>query len=435
MSYKKVFDPIHRFIHLDALESEFLNTTPFQRLHYIHQLGMAFLVYPGGTHRRFEHSLGVMEVATRIYDQVTILDHEHPSTNLKDFLPETASKEHLYWRRVVRMAALCHDLGHLPFSHTAEKRILGDCGHELWTKRIIESAYLEPIWEQLSKEFPNKNVAEDILRIAIGEEKLSEIDPNAKKFTSWEKIVSSIITGDFFGADRIDYLLRDARYTGLAYGDFDYFQLIETLRIFPVESEEEEPRFELGVEANGVESSEALLVSRYFMHKRLCQYPSVKSYGFHLARFMETYFGDYIAKEEVDTYISLTDDIILHKIRQVAEEPKAPGHLDANVLLMRTRRFKALPISNTVPEEMLIRLQEKQGIPEENIGWEYDKEPPLEIGLSFPVLTRDGNIISGKQISEITVPEKPRSWLFVDYQYLDKLEDIYDTTQKMSDQV
>ena len=68
---KKIYDPVHRFIHIDEIESDLINTAPFQRLHYIHQLGVTYFVYPGGTHRRFEHSLGVMELATRIYDEIT----------------------------------------------------------------------------------------------------------------------------------------------------------------------------------------------------------------------------------------------------------------------------------------------------------------------------------------------------------------------------
>ena len=68
---KKIYDSVHRFIRLSSLEWQLINTRPFQRLHYIHQLGVTFLVYPGAVHRRFEHSLGAMELATRIYDEVT----------------------------------------------------------------------------------------------------------------------------------------------------------------------------------------------------------------------------------------------------------------------------------------------------------------------------------------------------------------------------
>lgn len=69
--FHEIRDPIHSFIRLDSDEIKILNSRPFQRLRHIHQLAMTYLVYPGATHRRFEHSLGVMELATRIYDTIT----------------------------------------------------------------------------------------------------------------------------------------------------------------------------------------------------------------------------------------------------------------------------------------------------------------------------------------------------------------------------
>ena len=89
-------------------------------MRHIHQLALTDLVYPGATHKRFEHSLGVMELASRVFDVVT-----HPD-NLTDDIkrllkPLTSPDKLSYWRRVLRMAALCHDVGHLPFSHASEE--------------------------------------------------------------------------------------------------------------------------------------------------------------------------------------------------------------------------------------------------------------------------------------------------------------------------
>src|SRR6266436_3201596 len=118
-SVHEIRDPIHVFVRLDNHEREVLNSRPFQRLRHIHQLALTYLLYPGATHRRFEHSLGVMELAGRVYDTVT-----DPNNILhdavRDLVPEHNKFDHQYWRRVVRMAALCHDIGHLPFSHAAE---------------------------------------------------------------------------------------------------------------------------------------------------------------------------------------------------------------------------------------------------------------------------------------------------------------------------
>src|SRR5437016_12008115 len=114
----EIRDAIHVFVRLDSDERKVLNSRPFQRLRHIHQLALSYLVYPGATHRRFEHSLGVMELAGRVFDIVT--NPENLIGEVRDQFTEIANEDtRRYWRRVVRMAALCHDLGHLPFSHAA----------------------------------------------------------------------------------------------------------------------------------------------------------------------------------------------------------------------------------------------------------------------------------------------------------------------------
>ena len=114
-------DPIHTFISVRTDERAVIDSRPFQRLRNIHQLALTYLVYPGATHRRFEHSLGVMDLATRIFDTVTNIENiYHP--DVRDIVPDKDALR--YWRSVLRMAALCHDVGHLPFSHAAEHKLL-----------------------------------------------------------------------------------------------------------------------------------------------------------------------------------------------------------------------------------------------------------------------------------------------------------------------
>src|SRR5713101_738298 len=117
----EIRDPIHVFVRLDSHEREVLNSRPFQRLRNIHQLALTYLVYPGATHRRFEHSLGVMELAGRVFDVIT---HERSRHRDVDLFPD--SETLVAWRKIVRLAALFHDLGHLPFSHAAEEQLLPD---------------------------------------------------------------------------------------------------------------------------------------------------------------------------------------------------------------------------------------------------------------------------------------------------------------------
>jgi HD superfamily phosphohydrolase len=98
--WHEIRDPIHTFIRLDTAERSVVDSRPFQRLRHIHQLALTYLVYPGATHRRFEHSLGVMELAGRVFDVVT--DQRNIQADVQRLIP---GKDALaYWRRVLRMA-------------------------------------------------------------------------------------------------------------------------------------------------------------------------------------------------------------------------------------------------------------------------------------------------------------------------------------------
>jgi HD superfamily phosphohydrolase len=218
----EIRDPIHTFVTVTSDERMVLDSPAFQRLRDIHQLAMTYLVYPGATHRRFEHSLGVMELASRVYDIVTLPDNL--SADARRVLPEvTVEDRRKYWRRVVRVAALMHDTGHLPFSHAAENELLPPgVSHETITRSIIESPAFASIWDKMTPPLR----AADIVKTAIGRKEAKDLE-----FTPWEDIASEIITGDAFGVDRIDYLLRDSHHLGVAYGRFDHYRLIDTMRI------------------------------------------------------------------------------------------------------------------------------------------------------------------------------------------------------------
>lgn len=199
MKYTHEFrDPIHAFISLRTDERKVIDSRPFQRLRHIHQLALTYLVYPGTTHKRFEHSLGVMEFASRIFDVVTnpanIADE-----SVRTILPDEESRQ--YWKSALRMAALCHDLGHLPFSHASEIDLLPEgYDHERLTKDIIYSPEMQAIWTAMT---PPLRV-DDIVKLAVGAKKADPLELN-----TWETILAEIIIGDAFGADRTDYLLRD----------------------------------------------------------------------------------------------------------------------------------------------------------------------------------------------------------------------------------
>lgn len=398
MPLKKIYDAVHGFIRFNAIENELIDSAPFQRLHYLHQLGIAYLVYPGATHRRFEHSLGAMELASRIFDRLT-----------SRFTIE--NKE--YWRQVIRLAALCHDLGHLPFSHVAEKYLLGKGGHEKYTMEIIKSPLLAPIFALVG----SKTVVEDVIKMAIGEKALSEIAPEIH-FSPLERVLSKVVTADFFGADRIDYLLRDASSTGVSHGLFDYHQLIEMLCILPSGDS-----WDLGVEENGVESCEALLLARHFMHKRVYQYPSVKAYSFHLAQCMKG-----IEFHSIEEYLELTDNEILVDVKKNRET-----NLHAAALFNRKKRFKALPLPKGTSEDGLLEIKKSLAIPEGFIGWELSKGGEETLRLSFPVQKKNGAIVDAESLSQILIPLESASWVFIAPEYEIPLHKTLDSSYNSLD--
>lgn len=140
-------DPIHGFIVLTSDERKVVNSRAFQRLRHIHQLALTWLVYPAATHKRFEHCLGVMDLAGRVFDVLTHPENRRTTGRLKVIFPSTdpTDSRHGYWRSIVRMAALCHDLGHIPFSHGAEELLPKDTHHENLSVEVIRSAQMQKL--------------------------------------------------------------------------------------------------------------------------------------------------------------------------------------------------------------------------------------------------------------------------------------------------
>lgn len=335
----EVRDPIHVFIRLDSPERRVLNSEPYQRLRDIHQLAMTYLVYPGATHRRFEHCLGVMELSGRIYDVVTDPDHIYDDS-IRRLVPRRESHEYTYWRRVIRMAALCHDLGHLPFSHAAEAELLPPgITHEHMSLALIRSEHLAPIWKDL------KIDPDDVGRLALGPKE----HPEADSFGDWETILAEIIVGDAFGADRIDYLLRDSHHAGVSYGRFDHYRLIDTLRILP-RSEDGSKEPTLGIEQGGLQTAEALLWARYFMYTQLYFHPVRRIYDVHLKDFLLEWLPGGRFSTNVDVHMSMTDTEVLSAIRIASRETGLPGHGAAR-RISRREHFKPVYERNPIDQQ------------------------------------------------------------------------------------
>jgi len=351
----EVRDPIHVFIRLDSDERRALDSRPFQRLRYIHQLAMTYLVYPGATHRRFEHCLGVMDLAERVFNVVTAPGNIHPDIrDLPDFLPDDDALR--YWRRVIRMAALCHDIGHLPFSHAAEHELLPDgWDHERLTHALIMSDEMQAIWKAMQP--PPQ--AEHIAKLAVGSKSLKKILGEIP-YSDWEEVLSQIIVGNAFGVDRMDYLLRDSYHAGVAYGRFDQHRLIDTLRILPKsESTDGSSTATLGIEYGGLHAAEALSLARFFMFTQLYFHPVRRIYDTHLKDFLVNWLSSGKFSVELEDHLRMTDNEVLVALGEAARDPDAPGH-DAARRIMERKHFRLL--YQFTPSDRKVNLEATDGI-------------------------------------------------------------------------
>jgi HD superfamily phosphohydrolase len=386
--HKILYDAIHGFIKLNPIEALLLSMKPLRRLESIHQMGAAYFLYPTARHTRYEHSLGVMLTATKIYDAVT-KKSKHPD------VPEYGSKEYEYWRQVLRLAALCHDIGHPPFSHTGEKMLLGPEGHEAWSAKLIKGKYLAPVWEY----FPGVNIMGDVAKIAVGGSLKGEV------FSPWEKILTEMITGDVFGADRFDYLLRDSYFTGLSYGKIDDEQIIEMLRIVS----DNAGQLVLGVEEAGIDACDFLLIGRYFMYRRVYQHRTVRALGFHLSRFLKIFFEDKNFLQNEDNYLSWTDHEVLSELNKVYDQPDHPGFQEARSIYDRNYRYAVFNIT----EEEFNAIIEKNAIPKKYLCFEKGYHTLSRDSLLFPVIRKNGSINRSDCISDFSIQSKLKNWVYV----------------------
>jgi len=319
----EIRDPIHVFVRFQPDEEKIIASRAFQRLRSIHQLALTYLVYPGATHRRFEHCLGVMEVASRVYEVVTNPQNIYHDS-VREFVPRAKNDmfRHEYWGRVLRCAALCHDLGHLPFSHAAEELLPAGWDHERLSQEIIVGNEFKPLWKEL------KIGPEDVAKLALGKKKCK------LEFSDWETILSEIIVGDVFGADRIDYLLRDSYHAGVSYGRFDHYRLIDTLRILPASAKDsQEPG--LGIERGGLESAESLLWARYFMYTQLYFHSTRRIYDMHLLEFLKEWLPNGCFPTEIDRHLKISDNEVMAGMWKAAGDSTERSHLLAQRIISR----------------------------------------------------------------------------------------------------
>jgi len=252
--HKIIRDSIHGDIKVEGVFIDLLDTPELQRLYNIKQLGLAYLVFPGAHHTRFEHSLGSYHLALRSSE---ILDLDKTETNL------------------VTSAALLHDIGHGPFSHTLESLIRDSLNvdHVELTEKLIFGEY--DIFDDREEEFFSFQSVHDTLQNNnIDEKKVASII----KGTIKDDLFLSQILDSAIDVDQLDYLIRDAYYTGVAYGMIDIERFLQTLTI---------KNNSLAVKRKGVGVVENILMARALMYSSIYFHKTVRIAELMLSKAIE----------------------------------------------------------------------------------------------------------------------------------------------------
>lgn len=306
-----VRDPVYGFISFNELEKKIIADPAFQRLRRVKQLGIADLVYPGAVHTRFEHSLGVMHLASLMYDTIT------QNKNAKNILEERlgyGTPAYERYRQLIRLAALLHDIGHPPFSHASENIMPLKNGHESYshedyTTIIIKNSNIKSIIESDSYNSSNYGItANDVAG-------LIEKKPFPNKNLFWKVLISSQLD-----ADRGDYLLRDSHHIGVKYGVYDHLRLINTLSL-GIEPESEE--IVLGIDEDSWHVAESLVIARYQMFIQVYFHKTVRAYQYHLEEAMKAVLpgGRLPEPNDLASFIMLDDTDMWKRFKELDRCP------------------------------------------------------------------------------------------------------------------
>ena len=277
-------DPLWNNIILDDLAIRLVDTRAFQRLRYVRQLGLAYLVYPGATHTRFEHALGAWHLAGRTIELL------QARGDLK--------RQHEGEARVVATAALLHDIGHYPFSHALEE--IGAPHHE-----DVAGALL------------TRGEIADVLRETIGKDAPERVVELIRGKST--NALQGLISGSL-DLDKIEYLKRDALMCGVPYGEIDVDRLIHSLTLV---TDPANGRTVIGVSEKGLAALESLLFAKYQMYRNVYWHHAVRSATAMYKRLVADAIESGALR--VGELASFSDESLLHQLEERAPSPLLRG--------------------------------------------------------------------------------------------------------------
>jgi HD superfamily phosphohydrolase len=352
-------DPLWNNIRVDELTLRLIDTRTFQRLRNIRQLGLAYVVYPGATHSRFEHALGAYHLSRQTLALLCESDDAFPISG-ED-------------QTIIRSAALLHDIGHYPFSHALEE--IGQLHHEDVARPLITTG----------------EVAE-ILTDRIGAHAPERI------FELIRGVSASPLQGLISGSldlDKIEYLKRDAFMCGVPYGEIDVDRLTNSMLVL---DDPESGRPTLGVREKGLSALESLLFAKYQMYRNVYWHHAVRSATAMYKRMVD----DALRSRALDASLlpSYTDEGLLHHLEH-AQPSTMLDSLRTRWLHKRALEWPASRLDEGYGE-WIATDRERTRQAEDRLAADFGMQPgevlldfPAKtemLGLDIPVLRRSGAI-------------------------------------------
>ena len=357
-------DSLYDLIPLGLLELDLLATPAFTRLQGIKQLGFVYRVWPGATHTRFEHSLGVYYLMLR--GLRALLSHD--ARALAAGLTEREA-------RTALAAALLHDIGHYPFSHAIEELGYPVLPHERVGRQIIETGEVAAALER-------HGLRPDHVANMIDPPKDSPLEPG-------QALLARLLSGPL-DVDKLDYLPRDARACNVPYGGVDVSRLLGSLRVIPTP---EGPR--LGVSDKGISPLNSLLHARQEMFDNI--------YWHHTNRAMMAMLLR-ATQEAVLAGAILAGDLAGHddaSLLALLSNAAMPDATRALVEALRARR----------PYKNALEISARAGKPYQlldTLFWDQGKRRRVEEALAAEVSAAIGETIAPWELL-VDIP-KPEKW-------------------------
>ena len=341
-------DVVHGVIQIDPHELPVLESFIFQRLRQIRQTGFAEHSYPGATHNRFTHSLGAMHTATEVW------------TNVCRSIKNNPTDSFLRFRAIIRLAALLHDVGHGPLSHTTELAMpeisaldpkstsTRKATHEDYTLKIILNSPLTPILEKAGSKFgfTPLDIASLIDPTLLGNEPFFN-EPIDGTLINFKPLLGQIISSEL-DADRMDYLRRDSYYCGVNYGVFDYSWILRNLY-----AHIENKKATLGFQHRALYALEDFLLARFNMFLQVYLHHKTVVYDEMLGQYLNDPKCDYQLPADIEAYIQCTDSQLYSHLSKSKNE-WAKRIIEKKPLKM------LLEIHNGIPTDELAREKQER---------------------------------------------------------------------------